>query len=89
MCVLLWLRISCSGCPGLASVSEEVEVTNYPKILRAKKTIQKDVDEVLKDLKPICFFDRCFPNLYRDRRELRIALNKFISTLEIGNGRRY
>jgi len=73
----------------LWSDTEEVEKTDNQKIFKCRKTIQIDVDEVLKDLKPICFFDPVFPEFYRDKRRLRIALNKVIPTIEVGNERRY
>lgn len=69
--------------------TEKVENTDHPKILQARKTIQKDINGVLKDLKAVCFFDHSFPEFYRDKVKLREAINKVIPTVTVGNERRY
>ncbi len=69
--------------------SETLEKTTFSKIFQARKTKYQNVDDVLKDLKPVCFFDTVFPDLYRDKIELRKALNKIIPSIKINWERRY
>jgi hypothetical protein len=37
----------------------------------------------LAELRPVCFFDREQPELYRNRRELRSRLAKYAPTLPV------
>jgi len=67
---------------------EEVESTDFPGILRAKRVIRMDIKNTIRELAPICFFDHNFPELYRNRIELRKSFNKILPTIKMGN-RRY
>ncbi|WP_028974913.1 polysaccharide biosynthesis protein [Spirochaeta cellobiosiphila] len=68
----------------LYSSSEEVLPTQYHKLNKIiKKTPQISMDEILEQLKPICFYDPQKTQLYRNRKALRATLNKYVPTLEI------
>lgn len=68
---------------------EKVETTRYPKILRLKKKIFMNVEDVLRELKPVCFYDSHFVSFYRNRKELKRILNKYIPTINPNEEREY
>jgi FlaA1/EpsC-like NDP-sugar epimerase len=57
----------------------------YPKILKLDRryALNGQLEQVIRELEPICFFDQQKPELYRDRQILRTALKKIIPALHI------
>jgi FlaA1/EpsC-like NDP-sugar epimerase len=56
---------------------EEPENTRYRGIVRLKKKTKiNDIDMILRDLKPICFYDSDFSEIFRDRKSLTNILSK-------------
>ena len=65
--------------------SETPQQTEYSKILRLKldRRIEDKLDELLEELKPVCFLDSRQPSLFRSRRELKKRIHRIVPTLEL------
>lgn len=61
--------------------------TQYPRIMRIDRKERKTdgLQELVDDLRPICYFDPNRPEVYRNRRELRAALAGYVPTLNVPN----
>lgn len=69
----------------LTTPFETAVKTELPRIHRIEReTVDSAaVTSLLAELRPVCFFDREQPELYRNRRELRSRLAKYAPTLPV------
>ncbi|MBN1412757.1 MAG: polysaccharide biosynthesis protein [Spirochaetales bacterium] len=60
--------------------NEILEKTEFPKIfrLRRKSILETDINTILEKLRPIVFFNPSFPELFRNRKELKKILKEAI-----------
>ena len=63
---------------------ERLEETEHEKInrLRDRRKTDGDLERLIEDLAPICFFDPEQPEIYRSKTRLRSVLNAYIPTVE-------
>lgn len=64
---------------------ERPEATEHPRLNRVTKVPaeREDLDEILRDLRQICFLDPTNPAAYRNRQFLRRALAAHVPTLDV------
>ena len=68
----------------LWSTDETPLETEFPRIRRISRNgARPNVEEILAALRPVCFFDRAHPERYRNRRELRETVRRFIPTTPV------
>ena len=67
----------------LWACGEKPQDSGSPKVfaLKRQSLINGDLEEVLESLLPVCFFDSRYPELYRNRRQLRQNLAQAIPSL--------
>ncbi|WP_319478042.1 nucleoside-diphosphate sugar epimerase/dehydratase [Marispirochaeta aestuarii] len=64
---------------------ETGEATDFQRILRLRhrSRITGSLEDLIRDLKPVCFFDPLKPETFRDRRVLRSTLARHIPSFEV------
>jgi FlaA1/EpsC-like NDP-sugar epimerase len=64
--------------------TEDLIPTDFPKIQKLNRTrfVEKNIDLLLEEMKPICFFDPLHPHLFRDRERLKFILSTAIPSLK-------
>jgi FlaA1/EpsC-like NDP-sugar epimerase len=68
----------------LWSLDEELSETGYSRILRVdrKKPLSINIPALVDELRPICRYDPCRPEAYRDSELLRAVLKEAIPSLQ-------
>jgi FlaA1/EpsC-like NDP-sugar epimerase len=63
--------------------SEELEETDFPKILKVSREpfLRREIASFLNDARPVCFFDPRQPELFRDRERLKALLDDAVPSL--------
>lgn len=67
----------------LWSEGEQLRSTEHPDINKLDRIprFQEPLDEVLSNLRDYCFFNPDKPDIYRNRRELRATIRKYLPTV--------
>lgn len=71
----------------LWSKNEKPAPTGFPKILKIVQNDKLDIglDNIIKRLKAVCFFDSTKPGIFRNRKELKTILKEIAPQMDLKN----